>query len=129
MVWGENVHERKNPLVRKIYPRGMHTTIAQAIAADKSLKVSTATLQQPGWPNLSATANVTVVEPWGDPPPNRRELHLVSGPGITPKFSETPCAVRWSGPWDDGSHNRDVYGGLLGLSDEQLDELRAEGVV
>jgi len=46
-VWGENVHERKNPLVRKIYPRGMHTTIAQGIAADKSLKVGTATFQQP----------------------------------------------------------------------------------
>src|SRR5438477_12969918 len=46
-VWGENVHERKNPLVRKIYPRGMHTTIAHGIAEDRSLKVHTATLQQP----------------------------------------------------------------------------------
>jgi len=46
-VWGENVHERKNPLVRKIYPRGMHTTIAAGIAEDRSLKVRTATLQQP----------------------------------------------------------------------------------
>src|SRR5947207_12976847 len=46
-VWGENVHERKNPLVRKLYPRGMHTTIAEGIAEDRSLKVRTATLQQP----------------------------------------------------------------------------------
>src|SRR5207248_10203289 len=46
-VWGENVHERKNPLVRKIYPRGMHATIAEGIAEDRSLKVRTATLQQP----------------------------------------------------------------------------------
>ena len=45
-VWGENVHERKNPLVREIYPRGMHTTIAEGIAEDRSLKVRTTTLQQ-----------------------------------------------------------------------------------
>jgi formyl-CoA transferase len=51
------------------------------------------------------------------------------GPGIVPKFSETPGEVRWSAPWDEGSHNRDVYGGLLGLSDEQLEELRKEGIL
>jgi formyl-CoA transferase len=51
------------------------------------------------------------------------------GPGIVPKFSETPCEVRWSATWDEGSHNRDVYGGLLGLSDGELDELKAEGVL
>jgi formyl-CoA transferase len=51
------------------------------------------------------------------------------GPGIVPKFSGTPCEVRWSATWDEGSHNRDVYGGLLGLSDAQLDELKEEGVL
>src|SRR5690242_18258812 len=42
------------------------------------------------------------------------------GPGIVPKFSETPAEVRWSATWEEGSHNRDVYGGLLGLSDDEL---------
>ena len=51
------------------------------------------------------------------------------GPGIVPKFSETPGIVRWSATWDEGSHNRDVYGGLLGLSDDELAELRSEGVL
>jgi formyl-CoA transferase len=51
------------------------------------------------------------------------------GPGIVPKFSGTPCEVRWSAKWDEGSHNRDVYGGLLGLSDAELAELDDEGVV
>jgi formyl-CoA transferase len=51
------------------------------------------------------------------------------GPGIVPKFSGTPCEVRWSATWDEGSHNRDVYGGLLGLTDAELDELRDEGVL
>ena len=51
------------------------------------------------------------------------------GPGIIPKFSGTPCEVRWSATWDEGSHNRDVYGGLLGLSDSELDELKEAGVL
>jgi formyl-CoA transferase len=51
------------------------------------------------------------------------------GPGIVPKFSETPAEVRWSATWDEGSHNADVYGGLLGLSDEELVQLQQDGVL
>ena len=51
------------------------------------------------------------------------------GPGIVPKFSETPGAVRWSATWEEGSHNREVYGGLLGLSDAELEALHQEGVL
>jgi formyl-CoA transferase len=51
------------------------------------------------------------------------------GPGTVPKFSETPGAVRWSGPWEHGSHNREVYGELLGLGDDELRELAEEGVL
>jgi formyl-CoA transferase len=51
------------------------------------------------------------------------------GPGIVPKFSETPGKVRWSATWDEGSHNGDVYGGLLGLSDDELAKLKEEGVL
>jgi formyl-CoA transferase len=51
------------------------------------------------------------------------------GPGIVPKFSGTPCEIRWSATWDEGSHNRDVYGGLLGLSDAELTQLGEEGVL
>jgi len=46
-VWGENVHERENPLVAKIYPDGMHRTIADAIAEEGDCAVRTATLQNP----------------------------------------------------------------------------------
>ena len=51
------------------------------------------------------------------------------GPGIVPKFSETPGEVRWSATWEEGSHNRDVYGGLLGVSDEELADLKEQGVL
>ena len=45
---------------------------------------------------------------------NDPEFGPYIGPGIVPKFSETPGEVRWSATWEEGSHNADVYGGLLG---------------
>jgi crotonobetainyl-CoA:carnitine CoA-transferase CaiB-like acyl-CoA transferase len=51
------------------------------------------------------------------------------GPGIVPKFSETPGAIRWSGTWEEGSHNEEIYCGLLGLSASELDGLREDGIV
>ena len=46
-VWGENVHERKVPVVAKIYPKGMHETIAEGLRESAGLEVRTATLDQP----------------------------------------------------------------------------------
>ena len=57
------------------------------------------------------------------------EFGTYVGPGIVPKFSETPGRVRWSATWEPGSHNREVYCDLLGLSDETLAELAEEGVL
>ena len=57
------------------------------------------------------------------------EFGTYVGPGIVPKFSETPGAVRWSATWEHGSHNRQVYGELLGLTDEELASLAEEGVL
>ena len=51
------------------------------------------------------------------------------GPGIVPKLSETPGEVRWSATWDEGSHNDEIYGDLLGLSDAERATLRDEGVL
>ena len=80
----------------------------------------------------------TVADIFEDPQFQAREMLLTHvdpefgeyvGPGIVPKFSGTPCELRWSATWEEGSHNRDVYGGLLGLSDAELEELREEGVL
>jgi formyl-CoA transferase len=51
------------------------------------------------------------------------------GPGIVPRFSRTPGEVRWSGTWEEGSHNDEVYRGLLGLADAELEALREGGVI
>ena len=44
-VWGENVHERQNPVVAQVYPDGMHHCIADALREDPVLRVGTATLR------------------------------------------------------------------------------------
>src|SRR5437762_5065481 len=71
----------------------------------------------------------TVADIFEDPQFQAREMLLKHedpdfgeyvGPGVVPRFSETPGGVRWSATWEEGSHNRDVYGGLLGLSGEEL---------
>lgn len=51
------------------------------------------------------------------------------GPGIVPKFSRTPGEVRWSATWEEGSHNREIYCDLLGLSESELDDLHEAGIV
>ena len=80
----------------------------------------------------------TVAEIFRDPQYAAREMLVEHvdpefgayvGPGIVPKFSETPGAVRWSGTWEHGSHNEEVFCGLLGLSDAELGRLREDGVV
>lgn len=47
LVWGENVHERTNEVVRRIYPHGMHTCIAEAVSEHPDIEAETATLQDP----------------------------------------------------------------------------------
>ena len=49
-------------------------------------------------------------------------------PNVVPRFSETPGAIRHTGP-ALGEHNDDVYGNLLGLDQAERDALRADGVI
>lgn len=67
VVWSENVHELKNPAVARIYPQGMHETIAAGIRALlPTASVATATLQQPEHGlSESVLANTDVLTWWG----------------------------------------------------------------
>lgn len=49
-------------------------------------------------------------------------------PTFVPKLSETPGGTKWIGP-PLGAHNREIYGGLLGMSDDEIAGLSAEGVI
>jgi formyl-CoA transferase len=56
-------------------------------------------------------------------------LGTVALPGLIPKFSRTPGAVTHPGPEQPGAFNADVYGGLLGLSVDEIKRLRSEDVI
>ena len=47
VVWGENIHDRENAVVRDLYPNGMHGTIAEALNQDAGIEATTATMEQP----------------------------------------------------------------------------------
>jgi CoA:oxalate CoA-transferase len=55
-------------------------------------------------------------------------LGEVVAPGVVVKLSDTPGQIRRLGP-ELGEHTTDVYRELLGLSDEELAELRARQVI
>lgn len=71
-------------------------------------------------PHFAARAAVTSVED--------RDFGAVKMPGLVPRFSHTPGEIRSSGP-EPGAHNDEVYRDLLGLTPDELEQLRAEGVV
>ena len=49
-------------------------------------------------------------------------------PTFAPKLSVTPGGTEWIGP-TLGAHNQEVLGGLLGFSQQELEELAAAGVI
>lgn len=53
----------------------------------------------------------------------------ILGPGVMPVLTGTPGSVRWAGPPAPGTHNDEVYAGLLGLADSTVDGLRRVGVI
>jgi trehalose utilization protein len=65
-VWGENVHERRDPSVAAIYPDGMHETIAAGIRQHlgDEADVRTATLDQPGQGLAPEVLDATDVLTW-----------------------------------------------------------------
>jgi succinyl-CoA--D-citramalate CoA-transferase len=71
-------------------------------------------------PHYQARENVVTIE---DP-----EIGPFPMQNVVPHLSETPGKIRWTGP-KLGQHNDVVYGELLGLSEEERNELRERGVI
>ncbi|ERN51298.1 CoA transferase [Alkalihalophilus marmarensis] len=71
-------------------------------------------------PHYQARENIVSVE--------HPRLGSVKVPGIVPKFSKTPGKIRHRAP-DLGEHNDHIYKQTLGLSDEDLVELKKKGVI
>lgn len=49
-------------------------------------------------------------------------------PNVVPRLTETPGKVNWLG-MELGAHNSEIYKERLGLTDEDLGQLRADGVI
>ncbi len=49
-------------------------------------------------------------------------------PALVPRLSRTPGATRWPGG-DLGAENQEILGGLLGLSEQQIERLRSSAVI
>jgi len=129
-----------DPRFRSHTARGRHQDEIDAIVADWARKHDAETLTR-----VLEDAGVvvgpvnTVAEVVRDPQFQARDMLVphfdktigadVLGPGVMPKLSMTPGSVRWAGPPHAGAHNAEGYGDLLGLSDPQLHELEAAGVI
>lgn len=53
----------------------------------------------------------------------------IAVPGITPKLSETAGKISWLGSPEPGSHNIEIYGGMLGLKESELEDLKNDGII
>ncbi|MCA1715917.1 MAG: CoA transferase [Actinobacteria bacterium] len=71
-------------------------------------------------PHYAVRENVVSVE---DP-----EMGPFPMQNVVPRLNETPGKVRWTGP-ALGQHNDEVYGEVLGLSEEEREALRERGVI
>jgi trehalose utilization protein len=90
-VWGENLHEQKHEAVRRIYPDGMHTVIAEGIrehlGAQNAAEVRTATLDQPEHGLTDdVLAQTDVLTWWG---------HMGHPPGQTTPSSKSSMTACW----------------------------------
>lgn len=71
-------------------------------------------------PHYQARENIATV-----PHP---KLGAIKMPGVVPKLSKTPGVTLKAAP-ALGEHNRDVYVGLLGMQEAELEQLASEGVI
>jgi trehalose utilization protein len=114
-VWHEYRHEKKNPKVAEVYPKGMHEAIAAGLRQHKELQVRTATLDEPEHGLTEEVLNSTdVLTWWGhtahgdvkDEIVERVHNRVISGMGLVvlhsghfskifKKLMGTSCDLKW----------------------------------
>ena len=117
-IWNENVHEKKHPLVREIYPEGIHEALASGLKAHDTggdLSIRTATLDMPEHGLTKEVLEETdVLTWWGhcahnevkDEIVDRVQQRVLEGMGLivlhSGHFSKifkrlmgTACALKW----------------------------------
>jgi crotonobetainyl-CoA:carnitine CoA-transferase CaiB-like acyl-CoA transferase len=72
-------------------------------------------------PQVKARENIVAVAEPG--------LGTVHMPGVVPRLSGTPGAIRHAGAREPGRDNEDIYLGRLGLGRAEYDRLRAKGII
>ncbi|MCW8132886.1 MAG: ThuA domain-containing protein [Planctomycetota bacterium] len=114
-VWGEFRHEKKNPKVAAVYPKGMHEAIADGLREAGGFAVKTATLDEPEHGLTDAVlAETDVLTWWGhtahgdvkDEIVKRVQARVIAGMGLivlhSGHFSKifkalmgTTCNLKW----------------------------------
>ncbi len=86
--------------------------------------------------DVPAGSIYSVADMFGDPQYLARDLFEtvdtptgpLKVPAILPKLGDTPGRTEWAGP-ALGEHNREIFGGRLGLTEGGLKDLAARGVI
>ena len=115
LVWNENEHEKRNALVKQLYPNGIHAAIAAAFDGETDIAVETATLDMPEHGlTVDRLAKTDVLLWWGhmahgkvdDAIVERVQQRVWEGMGLivlhSGHFSKifkrllgTPCSLKW----------------------------------
>jgi trehalose utilization protein len=114
-VWNEFRHERRSEIVKQLYPRGIHTVIAEHLARCDDMSARTATLEEPDHGLTGEVLDTTdVLIWWGhiahnevkDEVVDRVQQRVLSGMGlivlhsghyskIFRKLMGTNCSLKW----------------------------------
>ncbi|MFJ6077080.1 CaiB/BaiF CoA transferase family protein [Pseudarthrobacter sp. NPDC092419] len=129
----------EDPKYRDHAQRGHNQEELEGVIADWAVNYTAgelvSLLDQHGVPNSTVS---TVEDIFEDPQLKARdmlvevaddELGTVVQPGIVPKLTRSAGRIGWNGPLVHGSHNADVYQGLLNLTEEDLQNARSEGAI
>jgi formyl-CoA transferase len=128
-----------DPKYRDHAQRGHNQEELEGLIADWAVQYTAgelvSLLDEHGVPNSTVS---TVEDIFEDPQLKARdmlvevaddELGAVVQPGIVPKLTRSAGRISWNGPLVHGSHNADVYQGLLNLTDEDVQKAHSEGAI